>query len=67
MVAGLLARTVTLNLEHTPNHCQLADEEHSAGLGMMCVGPECVTPGQSGKQPKELVTLPACSVHVTCM
>lgn len=26
-----------------------------------------VTPEQSGKQPKQLLMLPACSVHVTCM
>ena len=34
---------------------------------MIYVGSQCVTPGQSGKQPKELLMLPACSVHVTCM
>ncbi len=33
---------------------------------MIYVGSQCVTPGQSGKQPKELVMLPACSVHVAC-
>ena len=34
---------------------------------MIHVGSQCVTPEQSGQQPKEMTMMHACSTYVTCM